>query len=125
MSVADGVITFDDISSYLDQLEAMGVLPYQKIFVTHSGALELSQTDLSRLAERLAVLNEAGPLGPFAIVAAPARSMEFMRFFTALAGVKRKLRVFRTIHDARRWLKQQRERLTGRTTVAIRVLPLR
>jgi hypothetical protein len=125
LSVAEGTVTRADIEGYLDALEEKGALPYQKIFVAQSGTLDLSASDLSWLSERLAALNDRGPLGPFAVVAAPDRNADFMRFFTALAGVKRRLRLFRTIHDARRWLDRQRGRPSAGEGIAVRALPLR
>ncbi|MBL6615034.1 MAG: hypothetical protein ISP49_02920 [Reyranella sp.] len=125
LAVAQGPVVLDDIVRYLDALEVMGLARYEKTFVVHSAALDLSRNDLRQLTERLVRLNDAGPLGPVAVVGAPVNSPEFNRLFSALAGVRRPLHWSRTIHDARRWLKSQREQPRGSTAVAIRALSLR
>jgi hypothetical protein len=125
LTVAEGTVTFDDLVWYFKAVEEVGALPYQKIFVAHSAMLDLSKSEVRQLADRLVSMNNAFPLGAVAIVGAPARSLEFQRFFDAIATVRRPLHLARTIHDARRWLKHQRERPRRSAAFVIRALPLR
>lgn len=125
LTVAEGPVVLDDIARCLDAVEQMGLVRYQKMFVVHSAALDLSRNDLRHLTERLARLNDDGPLGPVAIVGAPTRTPQFDRFLSALATVRRPLRRSHTIHDARKWLKRQREQAGRTAAVVVRALPLR
>jgi hypothetical protein len=124
LSGAEGAVTHPDIFGCLDEREREGGLSCHRVFVALSGTLDLSMSDLPWPSERLTALDESGPLGPFAVIAAPDRNADFTHFFTAVGAI-RQLRLFRTIHDARRWLDRQRRRPMGGERFAVRALSLR
>ena len=105
--IADGVVTFDDIQRYDEAVGAARAASWQKIFVIADARSALSPDEIAALGGRLRGLRRAGALGAVAIVAGGSRS-GFASCLRMLASVERPLRIFPSIHEARRWLQVQR-----------------
>jgi hypothetical protein len=108
--VAEGPVTLADMLACLDALEKAGAPPYQKILIATSGIAELSDLEVNQLASRIAALRNQGPFGEVAVVAGPSPRSSFAVLLQTLS-VDRPLRLFATIHDARRWLGRRRASL--------------
>ena len=80
-----------------------GTLPYRKIIDITSATSALGKEELESIAERLRTAPLQRPRGPLAIVADGNRG-ELGRLFMSLTSEERPVQVFRSIHDARRWL---------------------
>jgi hypothetical protein len=104
---AEGVVTLTDILLYYEALDRAGAFPVQKIFVATTGTSGLSPSEVVQLARQISVLGARGPLGDVAIVAGASRDNKLAEIFRTLAAVNRPLRMFATIHQARRWLSQR------------------
>jgi hypothetical protein len=92
--VARGVVTNDDLASSFRQLIESGALHYRRII------------DISSPA-RFRSLPNAAARGPLAFVVGPGRAAENAMRFAALTEGERPVRVFHSLHEARKWLEQQ------------------
>jgi hypothetical protein len=74
IAVAKDELRLKDIEEYLDDVLAVGALPYRKIFDTSGATLKLEEDDLMALGARIRAYIPLGPIGPLAIVAATEQS---------------------------------------------------
>jgi hypothetical protein len=103
VAVARGDITLEDLAQLVKELIETGTLPYRKIIDITSATSTIGREQLEGIAERLRSAPVLRPRGPLAIVADGTRG-EFARLFMSLTSEERPVQVFRSIHDARRWL---------------------
>lgn len=103
VAVARGDITLEDLALLVKELIDSGTLPYRKIIDITSATSAISREELEGIAERLRSAPVQRPRGPLAIVADGNRG-ELGRLFMSLTSEERPVQVFRSIHDARRWL---------------------
>lgn len=103
VAVARGDITLEDLALLVKELIDTGTLPYRKIIDITSATSSIGREELEGIAERLRSAPVQRPRGPLAIVADGNRG-ELGRLFMSLTSVERPVQVFRSIHDARRWL---------------------
>ncbi len=100
VAVARGDITLEDLALLVKELIDTGTLPYRKIIDITSATSSIGREELEGIAERL---RSAPVQRPLAIVADGNRG-ELGRLFMSLTSEERPVQVFRSIHDARRWL---------------------
>jgi hypothetical protein len=103
VAVARGDITLEDLALLVKELIDTGTLPYRKIIDITSATSTIGREELEGIAERLRSAPVLRPRGPLAIVADGNRG-ELGRLFMSLTSEERPVQVFRSIHDARRWL---------------------
>lgn len=103
VAVARGDITLQDLALLVKELIDTGTLPYRKIIDITSATSAIGREELEGIAERLRSAPVQRPRGPLAIVADGNRG-ELGRLFMSLTSEERPVQVFRSIHDARRWL---------------------
>ena len=103
VAVARGEITLADLMMLVKELIDSGTLPYRKIIDITSATSALGKEELESIAERLRASPLQRPRGPLAIVADGNRG-ELGRLFMSLTSDERPVQVFRSIHEARRWL---------------------
>lgn len=101
--VARGDITVMDLADLVKQFIDTNTLPYRKIIDITSATSSIGKEELAVIAERLRSTPLAKPRGPLAIVADHKRG-ELARLFTSLTSTERPVEVFRSIHEARKWL---------------------
>jgi len=102
-------VTMQEIRQYLREIEEAGGMPYAKCVDARFSALELSAADLRSLGEVVTLYTAKGKLGPIAIVVdadAAEYAAELFDQRTAAAG-NRPLGIFRSIEDARQWLRSR------------------
>jgi hypothetical protein len=106
VGVGDGVLTIQDLVAYgLEVLQAK-VVHYGKIIDVAGSEPDFSRAELSAFAQVVRETRADAPRGPVALVIDPKRG-ELARMFIDLEMGGRRAEVFRSIHDARRWLATQ------------------
>lgn len=102
--VFEGAVTVDDIIAYFAAVGGAGALSYRKIMDATRGECTLSETELARLAELIKSSGSTSAPGPVAIVTGSSGNDRVVRNFRTITPKGRRLRTFRSIHAARRWL---------------------
>ena len=106
IGVATGVVTLKDILAFAHELEVQQALGYRKIIDVMSGQAMISEIDLAAYGERLHELPpEKRPYGPIALVTSQENNA-LAQIFAKLTREERPAQVFRSIHEARKWLQQ-------------------
>jgi hypothetical protein len=106
VGVGDGVLTIPDLVAYgLEVLQAK-VVHYGKIIDVAGSEPNFTSTELSAFAQVVRETRADAPRGPLALVVDPKRG-ELANLFVGLDMGGRRAEVFRSIHDARRWLGAQ------------------
>ena len=108
IGVSEGAVTLQDIGAFIDKVVKEGAQPYRKIFDARHGTSSLSPADLKALSTRLKTRPKARPLGPFAVVAGPGRRDELVEILKPFAALKRPMRLFKDMANARRWIDHQK-----------------
>jgi len=104
IAVARGEITLEEFGGFVRELAQSGAMHYRKIFdVSDAKSSTVRQDELLAADQRLRAVTPKGPRGPLAVVADPKR-MEVAHTFKALAADDRPVEIFRSIHEARKWL---------------------
>jgi len=104
VGVASGNVTLEDLVGFFREVLESGTLHYRKLIDVAAASPALSKQELSAFAERVRMSRTERARGAMAIVADSNRG-EFARFFIGLReGQQPPTRVFRSIHDARKWL---------------------
>ena len=101
--VGRGEITVIDLAGLAKEMIDKGVLPYRKIIDITSATSKIGRDELAVIAERLRTVPVQRPRGPLAIVADHTRG-ELARLFMSMTSDERPVQVFRSIHEARKWL---------------------
>lgn len=102
--VFEGVVTVDDIIGYFGAVGGAGALSYGKIMDATRGECTLSETGLARLAQLMKSSGSSATPGQVAIVTGSSGNDRVVRNFRTMTPKGRRLRTFRSIHAARRWL---------------------
>jgi len=106
LGVGDGVLTIPDLVAFgLEVLKAK-VVHYGKIIDVAGSEPDFSRTELLAFAQVVREIRTDPARGPLALVVDPKRG-ELARLFAGLEMEGRPAQVFRSIHDARRWLSNQ------------------
>jgi hypothetical protein len=108
VGVGDGVLTIPDLVAYgLEVLQAK-VVHYGKIIDVAASEPNFTQAELSAFAQVVRETRTETKRGPLALVVDPRRG-ELAKVFTGLDMGGRRAQIFRSIHEARRWLTAQME----------------
>jgi hypothetical protein len=104
IGVASGEVTLVDLVGFFREVLESGTLHYRKLIDIAAATPALSKEELAAFTERVRVTRTERARGAMALVADSTRG-EFARFFIGLReGQKPETQIFRSIHDARRWL---------------------
>lgn len=108
VGVAAEQVTLFDLVGFFREIAESGTLHYRKLIDVAAAEPALSMEELAAFGERVRAARTDRPRGALAIVADSNRG-EFARFFTQLrTGTDAPpTKVFRSIHEARRWLAAQ------------------
>jgi hypothetical protein len=102
--VAEGVVTYDDLTAYFAALDAAGASHYRRILDATHAENRLSELELARLVAHARSLGWSGAPGPMAVVTGSAGNEGVVADVRAMLRTGRRMREFRTIHEARKWL---------------------
>jgi SpoIIAA-like len=103
IGVARGDITAADLADFLKQIIDANVLHYRKIIDITTATSSLGEQELQAMAERLRTVPVLKRRGALAIVVDHQRG-ELARLFMSMTSEERPVQVFRSIHEARKWL---------------------
>lgn len=103
IGVASGQLTIADMIDFGREVVASGTLHYRKIIDVVAATPGFTEQELAGFLELVRGARTDRPRGPLAIVADSARG-DIARAFAQLSGEDRPAQVFRSIHEARRWL---------------------
>jgi hypothetical protein len=104
VGVASGDVTLEDLVGFFREVLESGTLHYRKLIDVAAATPALSTEELAAFAERIRVSRGERARGALAVVADSNRG-QFARFFIGLReGQQPPTQVFRSIHEARRWL---------------------
>ena len=109
VAVVRGRVTPEDIADAVKQFMATGAWHYRKIIDVTSGNSPIDEKGLEMVAALARSNAQDRTRGPLAFVIDPARG-DIVEKFASLTGGERPVGVFRSIHDARRWLDENTPR---------------
>ncbi len=100
-----GKVTAADIVAVAQQFATTGAWTYRKIIDVSIGEPTMEEKDLEMLAAQARNNSKDTTRGPTAFVVDPARG-EFVKMFIKMTEGERPVQMFRSIHDARKWLNE-------------------
>lgn len=103
VAVARGEITLQDLVRALAEFAKSGAFHYRKIFDVTGAKPAMTKEEVVGFIEHVRKQPRDKPLGLIAFVADP-KGNEFARLFAEMVGNERPVQIFRSIHEARRWL---------------------
>ena len=103
MVVVIGDATADDVRVLARQFTESGMMHYRKIVDITAGALVIDDAGLAAVAAFLRADPNSASRGPLAFVVDPARAQVAEKFAELTIG-ERPVKVFHSLHAARRWL---------------------
>lgn len=106
LGVASGVLTLPEMAAFARDVVQGGLQPYRKLVDVAVATAGFSEREVQAFAQVVRELPAGRTPGPIAFVADPGRG-DIARMFTGLLGGDRTTMVFRSIHDARKWLAEQ------------------
>ena len=106
LAVGSGELTLADLATFTRDIVRAGLLHYSKLIDVANCAPGFSKEELAAFGQVVREIRTETLRGPLAVVADPNRG-EFARIFTDFNIDGRPAKVFRSIHEARRWLTEQ------------------
>ena len=103
IAVVRGAFTVDDVREAVQQVLASDVLHYGKIIDIASPTAPLDKAGVEAIAA-LVARNSDKPRGPLAFVVSPGQAAENAETFATLTDGLRPVKVFQSLHEARKWL---------------------
>ncbi|MBS0548258.1 MAG: hypothetical protein JSR24_10940 [Proteobacteria bacterium] len=103
VGIASDTVSLADLAEFLHQLTEGELHRFRKIIDISAAKPVLSSEELSRFGEGLREALKDTPRGAMAIVA-DDKANEMARLFAGVTGEGRPAEVFRSIHEARKWL---------------------
>jgi hypothetical protein len=101
--VARGQVTPDEVRDLVKQMVDNEVRHFSKIIDVSGSSTEMGREQVEAMATMLRA--EKGTRGPIAFVIHPDRQ-GFADLFADATKADRPVRLFRSLHDARRWLQE-------------------
>lgn len=105
--VAHGEITADDLANNVKDLIAAHVAHYAKIIDVSTSHWVLTKEQIADIADRLRGDPASDTRGPVAFIVSPDDE-GFAQVFAEITEDDRPVRLFHSLHDARRWLEEIR-----------------
>ena len=101
--VARGKVSQDDVRDLVAKMVEANVRHFSKIIDVSSSSIDMNREDVERMAVTLRAEPGAAARGPIAFVVNP-EAEGFADLFAAATQGDRPVRLFRSLHDARKWL---------------------
>ena len=105
--VVRGEVTGEDISEAIGQMLTSGAMHYRKLIDISSPSSPMNDEDVERTAIFMRSQPSAASRGPVAFLVGPGRAADNAVKFAALTEGERPVKVFHSLHEARKWLEQQ------------------
>ncbi len=103
--VARGQVSADEIAENTRKLVAANVPTYAKIIDVRGSASDLTKDQVNGVADMLRGRSDVAARGPVAFIIDPTRS-GFADVFADVTKGERPVQLFRSLHEARKWLKE-------------------
>jgi hypothetical protein len=103
IGVATDRITLADLIDFLRQMQEGQLHRFRKIIDIANAQPDITQEELATFSEGLRPALKGTPRGAMAIVASEKLD-GLARLFSGVTGEERPVNVFRSIHEARKWL---------------------
>lgn len=107
IAVVRGTITADDVRDAVQQFLASDVLHYRKIIDIASPTSPLDDAAVQMMANLVLSKSVSRPRGALAFVVSPGQAADNAETFARLTGAERPVKVFHSLHAARKWLEEQ------------------
>jgi hypothetical protein len=105
--VAHGEVTADDLANNVKELMEAHVTHYAKIIDVSTSHWVLTKEQIAEIGDRLRGDPDSETRGPVAFIVSPDDE-GFAKLFSEVTVDDRPVRLFRSLHDARRWLEEIR-----------------
>ena len=105
--VAHGEVTADDLANNVRELMEAHVARYAKIIDVSTSHWVLTKEQIAGIADRLRGDPDSDTRGPVAFIVSPDDE-GFAQVFAEITVDDRPVRLFHSLHDARRWLEEIR-----------------
>jgi len=106
-AVVRGTFTADDVRDAVIQFLASDVLHYRKLIDIASPTTPMDSAGAQAMANLVLAQRDDRPRGPLAFVVSPGQAAENAETFAKLTEGQRKVKVFQSLHEARKWLDEQ------------------
>lgn len=104
IAVVIGDANADDVRDLGRRFSEAGTRHYRKILDTTAGALVMDDAEVEALVAQLRARPKAEARGPLAFVVDPKRPAPVAEKYAELTSSERPVKVFHSLHAARRWL---------------------
>jgi hypothetical protein len=104
LAVARGLVAPHEFGNYFAAVERANAAGYRKMVDISGLTGELSDGLLQSLGRATQEQARRQPIGPIAIVATGDRAFYLATLYAKAASADRPLKIFRELHDGRRWL---------------------
>jgi hypothetical protein len=105
--VAHGEVTADDLANNVKELIAANVAHFAKIIDVSTSRWVLTKEQIDHIAKTLRGDPNSDVRGPVAFIVRP-EDEGFAQAFAGITEVDRPVRLFHSLHQARRWLEELR-----------------
>lgn len=104
-----GPITAEEVQEAIKQFLASGALHYSKIIDISATTAPLDSAAVEAIAARLRAQPPPGKIGPLAFLVRPGtKAAENAELFARLTEGERPVKVFQSLHAARKWLEENK-----------------
>lgn len=103
VGVAEGALTLKDLIHFSLEIDKNNAGPYAKLVDVVGGTALLSEADMQAFRERIHALPKERGHGPLALVTNDEHG-PLARLFAEITSQERPVKVFKSIHEARKWL---------------------
>jgi hypothetical protein len=107
IAVVRGAITADEVRDTVLKFMDSDVLHYRKIIDIGSPTLALDKAGVEAVANLVLAQSGGKPRGPLAFVVNPGQAADNAGVFAKLTEGERPVKVFQSLHQARKWLDEQ------------------
>jgi hypothetical protein len=104
---AEGDVSLDHALRLLEAISGACALSYRKLFDNRAGMSSMNGEELLTLCVKVRSYHARGPMGPLAVVATPDQTLIFARLLGVLAAADRRMKVFDSLRQARKWIDDQ------------------
>ena len=109
VAVAKGEMRPEHMRTFLQAIDEAGARPYAKMIDVKGLTTRFDAEQIGALAAVVREREVDSVVGPIAIVVGPGPLAQQARAFSERGHLVRPIRVFAELHEARRWLDQQRD----------------
>jgi len=125
VAVAKGELQPEHMRDFLQAIDREGARPYAKMIDVKGLTTRFEPEQIGTFAAVVREREVDGAVGPIAIVVGPGPLAQQARAFSERGHLVRPIRVFAELHEARRWLDQQRDTVVDPRANVLPLPPLK